>query len=107
MAVKCYAFTPLFILVPFPIGTLTYFLPLCISTQYAILNLERHLCVSTALSFLCTVQSRFSDIKFSDNLCSDLVTILQIPFFNSLHKIIQFSDIMQFSGSFFRDQKCH
>ena len=31
----------------------------------------------------------------------DLVTILQRPFFNLLHKIIRFSD------SFCRDQKCH
>ena len=32
-----------------------------------------------------TVQSGFSDLKFSDNL--DLVTIFQRPFFNILHKI--------------------
>ena len=37
----------------------------------------------------------------------DLVTILQRPFFNLLHKIIQFSDIMRFSDSFCGDQKCH
>ena len=37
----------------------------------------------------------------------DLVTILQRPFFNLLHKIIRFSDIMRFSDSFCRDQKCH
>ena len=37
----------------------------------------------------------------------DLVTILQRPFFNLLHKIIRFSDIMQFSDSFWRDHKCH
>ena len=37
----------------------------------------------------------------------DLETILQRPFFNLLHKIIWFSDIMQFSDSFCRDQKCH
>ena len=30
----------------------------------------------------------------------DLATILQRPFFNLLHKIIRFSDIMQFSDSF-------
>ena len=30
----------------------------------------------------------------------DLVTILQRPFFNLLHKIIPFSDIMRFSDSF-------
>ena len=30
----------------------------------------------------------------------DLVTILQRPFFNLLHKIIRFSDIMWFSDSF-------
>ena len=30
----------------------------------------------------------------------DLVTILQGPFFNLLHKIIRFSDIMRFSDSF-------
>ena len=53
-----------------------------------------------------TVQSRFSDFKFSDNLWfSDyhsgliinvdaMVTILQRSFFNSLNKIIQFSHIM-------------
>ena len=39
----------------------------------------------------CTQQSRFSDIKFSDNLWfSDY---FQRPFFNLLHKIIRFSDI--------------
>ena len=37
----------------------------------------------------------------------DLVTIFQTPFFNLLHKIIQFSDTMQFSDSFCGDQKCH
>ena len=37
----------------------------------------------------------------------DLVTILQRPFFNLLHKIIRFSDIMRFSDSFWGDQKCH
>ena len=34
----------------------------------------------------------------------DLVTIFQRPFFNSLHKIIRFSDIMPFSDSFCGDQ---
>ena len=51
-----------------------------------------------------TVQSRFSDIKFSDNLW---YCILQRPFFNLLYKIIRFSDIMRFSDSFCKDQKCH
>ena len=37
----------------------------------------------------------------------DLVTILQQLFSNLLHKIIRFSDIMRFSDSLFRDQKCH
>ena len=50
-----------------------------------------------------TMQSRFSDIKFSD---CDLVTIFQRPFFNLLHKIIRFSDIMRFSDSFCGDPKC-
>ena len=36
----------------------------------------------------------------------DLVTVLKHLFFNVLHKIIQFSDIMHFSDSFCRDQKC-
>ena len=46
-----------------------------------------------------TVQSWFSDIKFSDNLWfSDYFTK---TFFNLLHKIIRFSD------SFYGDQKCH
>ena len=34
----------------------------------------------------------------------DLATILQRPFFDLLHKIIQFSDIMRFSHSFCRDK---
>jgi hypothetical protein len=37
----------------------------------------------------------------------DLVNIFQRPFFNLLHKIIRFSDIMQFSDSFCGYQKCH
>ena len=37
----------------------------------------------------------------------DLVTIFERPFFNLLHKIIRFSDIMRFSDSFCEDQKCH
>ena len=37
----------------------------------------------------------------------DLVTILHRLFFNFLHKIIQFSDIMQFSDSFCGDEMCH
>ena len=35
----------------------------------------------------------------------DLVTIFQRPFFNLLYKIIRFSDIMQFSDSFFGAHK--
>ena len=37
----------------------------------------------------------------------DLVTILQRQLFNLLHKIIRFSDIMQFSDSFCGNIKCH
>ena len=37
----------------------------------------------------------------------DLVTMLQRPFVNLLHKSIWFSDIMRFSDSFCQDQKCH
>ena len=37
----------------------------------------------------------------------DLVTNFQKLFFNLLHKIIRFSDIMRFSDSFCGDQKCH
>ena len=37
----------------------------------------------------------------------DLVTIFQRPFFNLLHKLMRFSDIMGFSDSFCRDQKCN
>ena len=33
----------------------------------------------------------------------DLATIFQKPFFNLLHKIIRFSDIMRFSDNFCRD----
>ena len=47
--------------------------------------------------FTTTLQSRFSDIKLMTTC--DLVTILQRPFFNLLHKIIQFIDIMRFSDS--------
>ena len=69
-----------------------------------------------------TVQSRFSDTKSIVDLLfiqstitdllkvvttCDLVTILQRPFFNLLHKIIRFSNIMQLSDSFCGDQKCH
>ena len=52
-----------------------------------------------------TVQSRFSDIKFSDNLWFSDYFSKNI--FNLLHKIIRFSDIMQFSDNFWGDQKCH
>ena len=37
----------------------------------------------------------------------DLVTIFHRPFFNLLHTIIRFSDIMRFSDNFCGDQKCH
>ena len=37
----------------------------------------------------------------------DLVTILQLQFFNLLHRIIQFSDVMRFNDSFCRDQNSH
>ena len=80
------------------------------------------------------VKSKFNGLQFNDNLsicklisqlliievqCNldlvtlnlvttcDLVTIFQRPFFNLLHKIIRFCDIMQFSDSFCGDQKCH
>ena len=53
-----------------------------------------------ALRYCSTVQSRFSDIKISDNLG------FSGYFFNLLQKIIRFSD-MRFSGSFCGDQKCH
>ena len=36
-----------------------------------------------------------------------LEALLQRPFFNLLHKNIQFSDIMRFSDNFCGDQKCH
>ena len=39
-----------------------------------------------------------------DLVTLNLVTILQRPFFNLLHKIIRFCDIMRFSDSFCRDQ---
>ena len=56
-------------------------------------------------NYIHTVQFRFSDIKFSDNLWfSDY---FQRPFFNLLNKIIWFSDIMRFSDSFSGEQKCH
>ena len=42
-----------------------------------------------------------------DLVTLNLVTILQRPFFNLLHRIIRFSDIMQFSDSFCGGQKCH
>ena len=37
----------------------------------------------------------------------DIVTILQRPYFNLLHKIIRCSDILWFGDSFCGDQKCH
>ena len=45
-----------------------------------------------------TVGSPFSDINLVATC--DLVTIFQRPFFNLLHKIIRFRDIMRFSDSF-------
>ena len=46
-------------------------------------------------------------VSFSQLTTCDFVTIFQRPFFNLLHKIIRFGDIMRFSDSFCRDQKCH
>ena len=43
-----------------------------------------------------TVQSRFSDNLWFNDI-----------FFNLLHKIIRFSEIMRFSDSFCGDHKCH
>ena len=40
--------------------------------------------ITSPKNYLCTMQSRFSDIKFSDKC--DLVTIFQRPFLNLLHK---------------------
>ena len=52
-----------------------------------------------------TVQSRFSDIKFSDDLWFS--EYFSKTFYNLLHRIIRFSDIMQFSDSFCVDQNWH
>ena len=56
----------------------------------------------------------FCEMTLQQVQCNlDLVTILQRPFFNSLHRIIRFSDIMRFSDnmrfsdSFCGGQKCH
>ena len=49
--------------------------------------------------------SRFSDIKFSDNL--GFSDNFSKTIFHKLHEIIRFSDIMQFSDSFCGDQRCH
>ena len=53
-----------------------------------------------------TVQSQFSDIKFSDNLLFS--GYFRKDNFSIYYKeVIIFSDIMRFSDSFLRDQKCH
>ena len=59
-------------------------------------------------SVLCTyVQCNLDLVTLNLLTTCDLVTILQRPFFNLLHKIIRFSDVMQFSDSFCEDQRCH
>ena len=57
--------------------------------------------------FALSVQCNLDLVTLNLVTTCDLVTILQRPFFNLLHKIIRFSDIMQFSDSFCGDQKCH
>ena len=52
-----------------------------------------------------TVQSRFSDIKFSDNL--QFSDYIQKTVIFLLHKTNIFSDNMRYSDSFCIDQKCH
>ena len=54
-----------------------------------------------------TIQCNLDLVTLNLVTTCDLVTILQRPFFNLLHKIIRFSDIVQFSDSFCGDQKCH
>ena len=53
------------------------------------------------------VQCNLDLVTFYLVTSCDLVTILQRPFFNLLHKNLRFSDIMRFSDNFCRDQKCH
>ena len=53
------------------------------------------------------VQAWFSAVTLDLVATYELVTQRQRPFFKLLHKIIQFSDIMQISDSFCWDQKCH
>ena len=53
------------------------------------------------------IQCNFDLVTLNLVTSCDLVTILQRPFFNLVHKIIRFSDIMQFSERFCGEQKCH
>ena len=53
------------------------------------------------------VQCNLDLVKLYLVTTSDLSAILQRPFFNLQHSIIPFSDIMQFSDSFCRDDECH
>ena len=64
-------------------------MPVSTTEQPAILGHSRqeHMSwlLNIAIEKFITVQSRFSDIKVSDNLC-DVLTIFKRPFFNLLHK---------------------
>ena len=64
-------------------------------------------CPSRAKSSTKQLQCNLDLVTLDLVTTSDLVTIFQRPFFNLQHKIIRFSDIMQFSDSFCRDQKCY
>ena len=72
-----------------------------LTRMYEELNIKR----GKKFTIISTVQSRFSALNLVTSC--ELVTILPRPFFNLLHKIIRFSNIMEFNDSFCGDQKCH
>ena len=61
--------------------------------------------VNPILTMHCQVQFNLDLVTLHLVTSCDLVTTLQRPIFNLLHKIIKFSDIMQFSDNFLRRPK--
>ena len=74
---------------------------------FSVSSLSTNMTCEMRCGVLMKVQCNLDLVTLNLVTTCDLVTIFQRPFFNLLHKIIRFSDIMRFSDSFCGHQKCH
>ena len=79
----------------------------CISLQRKVANFFKEAMQTVHIKCKCVQGNLDIETLNLVTICDLVTTILKRPFFNILHKIIRFSDIMRFSDSFCRNHKCH